>query len=804
MAHNPEAMPGPVDPQGLGGELLDALTRRLPEAEVTFAGTLPARAARHAPWPDWVPDGLVEALRDRGVERPYRHQAELADLLHGGRHAAIATGTSSGKSLGYLLPVLAALAEDPAACALYITPAKALGSDQLAAVTRLAAAAARHPSTSKLASASPAPYDGDTPVEARRGVRDSSRLVVTTPDMLHHGILPGHARWARLLRHLRFVVVDEAHVYRGVFGGNVALVLRRLRRLARHYGSDPVFATASATATEPGRHAARLIGEPDDKQTGACGVAEITEDDAPRGPRTVALWRPGDLPAGEGEEPVRRSASAESADIVATLVDQGARTIAFVRSRQGAESVALAAKDRLRALGRPEWAPRLTAYRAGYLAADRRRLERQLDDGTLLGVATTSALELGIDIGSLDAVVEAGFPGTVASFWQQAGRAGRRGQGSLVVFVGRDEPLDNYLLTHPDALLGRPVERAVFDPENPYLLRGHVLCAANEKPLTHREAESPGVAEALRGLEADGLVRGRPKGWFPTPQPAGAPGSDPHAAVGIRGEAGGDVTIVESQTGRVLGTVDGSRAKSQVHPGATHLHQGESFVVDELDLDEGLALVRADDPGYRTMATSETDIRVSAPPGPGEAAQPSPGLWLAHVGASVTRRVTGYTARLIDGTIVDNVPLDLPPETLETTAVAYTIDPLVLDELGIEASRVPGTLHAAEHAAIGLLPLVASCDRWDIGGVSTARHADTGLPTVFVYDGTPGGAGFSKAGFERFAEWIDATFEAVRSCRCESGCPSCIQSPKCGNGNSPLDKAGAIALLGALATMTGS
>ena len=776
----------------LGAELADAITRRFHASTCTYSTEQAARPARFAPWPEWVHPPLRHHLGEEGISALYSHQAATAELAHAGRDVVVATGTSSGKSLGYLLPILSALAADPTACALYLTPTKALGSDQLQAVSAVTR------TVDGLGTVHPAPYDGDTPTEVRAGIRDTARFVFTNPDMLHVSILANHARWARLLRRLRFIVVDECHTYRGVFGAHVALVLRRLLRLAAHYGSHPTVILASATANDPAAHAANLLGRP---------VTAVTEDGAPTGTRTVLLWEPGFLEGVEGENgaPVRRAATSEAAGIMASFVAEGARTLTFVRSRRSAELVALRTAEDLSAMGRPDFARRIAAYRAGYLAEDRRRLEQQLDDGTLLGVATTNALELGIDVGGLDAVVTAGFPGTVASFWQQAGRAGRRGQGSIVVLVARDEPMDTYLVHHPEALLGRPVERTVFNPRNPYVLRGHVYCAAVEKPLSEADVAAFGAAEVVDELTAAGLLRRRPRGWFPTPLiDAPLTPDTAHAAVSLRGGSGEEVMIVDISDGRLLGTVEAARAAAQVHPGAVYLHQGESFVIEELDFADHIALARPDAPDYSTIARSETDIRILEQPGPEELVNYSPGLWVANVAVEVTERVTGYIVKLADGTTADHVPLDMPEQRLTTRAVAYTIDPLALDAMGVTAGETPGTLHAAEHAAIGLLPLIATCDRWDIGGVSTALHQDTMLPTVFVYDGHPGGAGFADEGFARFPEWIEATFDAVRSCTCESGCPSCVQSPKCGNGNNPLDKAGALRLLGALVTMTGA
>ncbi|WKD56731.1 ski2-like helicase [Corynebacterium capitovis DSM 44611] len=767
-----------------GGELLSELRARFPAASLTHVEEIPARPARYAEWPEWVDEGLKASLVDANLTRPYIHQALTADLAWAGRDVVVATGTASGKSLGYQLPVLTRLARDPQACAIYLTPTKALGSDQLHAVTRLAPAGVHA-----------APYDGDTPPEARGPIREASRFIFTNPDMLHAGILRNHQRWVRLLRHLCYIVVDECHAYRGVFGANVALVLRRLLRLAHAYGAHPVLIFASATAAHPAAQASRLCGRP---------VTPVTEDGSPAGSRTIALWEPGFIEGAEGDNgaPVRRAATTESADLMSALLTQGARTLTFVRSRRSAEVVAMRAHEDLAAQGRADLASRVASYRAGYLAEDRRALERALDDGTLLGLATTNALELGIDVGGLDAVVMAGFPGTVASFRQQAGRAGRRGQGSLAVLVARDEPMDTYLVHHPEALLGRPVENSVFDPHNPYVLRGHIYCAAVEQPLSEVDVDAFGARAVVDELASEGLLRRRPRGWFAVPQLSGdiSP-ENAHASVSLRGGSGSEVMIVDQTDGRLLGTVDTARAMSQVHGGAVYIHQGNHFVIDTLDLHNYVALAVPAQPDYTTQARSTTEISILGEPS--RLDNPSPGLWVANVDVEVVDHVTGYVVRLADGTVSEHIPLDLPQQRLVTRAVAYSLDPLVLDAAGVSPAEVPGALHAAEHAAIGLLPLLATCDRWDIGGVSTALHHDTMLPTVFVYDGHPGGAGFADEGFARFAEWIAATFDAVRSCPCQSGCPSCVQSPKCGNGNQPLDKQAALTLLGALVTMTG-
>lgn len=717
---------------------------------------------------------MVRALHDHGITAPWSHQLSAAQLAHDGRHVVISTGTASGKSLAYQLPILSALADDPRARVLYLSPTKALGHDQLRAAHALTE------SVAALRDVAPAPYDGDSATEVRRFARERSRWIFSNPDMIHLSLLRNHSRWAVFLRNLRYIVVDECHYYRGIFGSNVAMVLRRLLRLCERYsanGATPTVIFASATTSSPAETAAELIGQT---------VVEVTEDGSPQGARTIALWEPALLPdlAGENGAPVRRSAGSEAGRVMADLVAEGARTLTFVRSRRGAELTALGARARLSETA-PDLVEQVASYRAGYLAEDRRELEHALSDGRLRGLATTNALELGIDIAGLDAVVMAGFPGTVASFWQQAGRSGRRGQGALVVLIARDDPLDTYLVHHPAALLDKPIERVVIDPTNPHVLGPQLLCAAAELPLTEAEVRRWDAEAVAQRLVDDGLLRKRPAGYFP------APGVDPHPAVDIRGSTGGQIAILEADTGRMLGSAGAGQAASSVHPGAVYLHQGESYVVDSLDFEDGIAFVHAEDPGYTTFAREITDISVT---GPGERVDHGP-VTIGLVPVSVTNTVVGYLRRRMDGEVIDFVELDMPPRTLDTMAVMCTITPEALQDNGIEQLSVPGALHAAEHASIGLLPLVASCDRGDIGGVSTAVGPVDGLPSIFVYDGYPGGAGFADRGYRQLQTWWGATAAAIEACECPSGCPSCVQSPKCGNGNDPLDKAGAVKVL---------
>ncbi|MFF7648549.1 DEAD/DEAH box helicase [Streptomyces sp. NPDC007983] len=746
-------------------------------ARITHTEHLPPRLGSHADWPSPIRPEVIDAIRAAGIERPWTHQARTAAHALRGESVVVATGTASGKSLAYLAPVLSTLldgSEEPSGrgtTALYLSPTKALAADQRRAVADLTAPLGT--------GVRAAVYDGDTPVEEREWVRQYANYVLTNPDMLHRGILPGHPRWSSFLRALRYVVIDECHTYRGVFGSHVAQVLRRLRRVCARYGSSPVFLLASATSADPAVAAARLTGVP---------VAAITEDSSPRGEVVFALWEP-PLTELHGEQgaPVRRTATAESADLLTDLAVQGVRTVTFVRSRRGAELIALIAQERLADVDR-SLPDRVAAYRGGYLPEERRALERALHSGDLLGLAATTALELGMDIAGLDAVVLAGYPGTRASLWQQAGRAGRTGQGALAILVARDDPLDTYLVHHPDALFRQPVESTVLDPDNPYVLAPHLCAAAAELPLTEADLDlfGPATEELLPQLEQRKLLRRRATAWHWTRRERAADLTD------IRGEGGSPVQVVEAATGRLLGTVDASAAHTTVHEGAVHLHQGASYLVRQLDLEDSVALVEEASPPYSTTARDTTAISIL------ETTTEIP--WgdarLCFGSVEVTNQVVSFLRRkLITGEVLGETKLDLPPRTLRTRAVWWTVTEDQLEEARVHPQALGGALHAAEHASIGILPLFATCDRWDIGGVSIPLHPDTLLPTVFVYDGHPGGAGFAERAFHTAARWLTATREAIAACECEAGCPSCIQSPKCGNGNDPLDKRAAIRLL---------
>jgi DEAD/DEAH box helicase domain-containing protein len=620
-------------------------------------------------------------------------------------------------------------------------------------------------------------YDGDCTPEERTWARAHANVVLTNPEMLHVGMLPHHARWATFFLRLRYVVVDELHTMRGMFGSNVAHLLRRLRRICAHYGSSPTFVFSSATIGEPGRLASELCGLP---------VAEVTDDGSPRGERLFLLWNP----AAEQELTGRSvSAARDTAELMSGLVTHGHRTIAFCRSRKGTELVAADVKRRVRA----DLADSIRPYRGGYLTSERRDIEKRLFSGRLRGVVATTALELGIDVGGLDACVLNGFPGTVASMWQQAGRAGRDVNGSIAVLVAGDDQLDQWFVHHPDELFSRPPEPAVVNPANPHVLLPHLACAAYEIPLTPADDRWwPGLLDdGVRDLVVDDTLRLRPPHPRRGPAAVWARRGWPSRNVGLR-SAGGDEFRIATPDGTLIGTVDGSRALRLVHPGAVYLHQGRSWKVSDLDLDDHVALVEPSDGGEYTQPRTVTEITVVDR----EQGRRMGAVDLALGPVRVRSQVIGY--RRIDtftGEQLGVHDLDLPPGELLTRAFWYAIPDDVLAEAGLTAATVPGALHAAEHAAIGILPLFTICDRWDVGGVSTPMLPETGMATIVIYDGYPGGAGVAELGFAAGDRHLAATLEVVEQCDCHDGCPSCVQSPKCGNGNEPLHKAGAAALL---------
>jgi DEAD/DEAH box helicase domain-containing protein len=716
--------------------------------------------------PEELHPEVADALGRRGIDRLYSHQAEALHAAWAGP-TIVTTGTASGKSLCFQLPTLDVLCRDAKARALYLYPAKALAQDQARSLHAFGLKRMRQ-----------AIYDGDTPREERLAIRRRANVVLTNPDMLHLGILPNHRAWGDFFANLALVVVDEAHVYRGVFGSHVGNVLRRLRRVADAYGTDPRFVMASATIANPGELAERLTGLDD--------FTVIGEDGSPGSRRTVAMWNP---PVTDEKLQTRRSPLAESADLLAELVSQGARTIVFMKSRKAVELMSKFAQLALEDMGRGDLASRIAPYRAGYTAQQRREIEHRLVEGELLGVVSTDALELGIDIGSLDAAICVTFPGTVASLRQMWGRAGRRGRG-LAVYVAGEDALDQFFCRHPDEFLDRPVEAAILDHENEQIHAGHVLCAAHEGPLEPADDATLGRGWRITAerLVSTGDLRRRPNGTF-VPR---ATDGFPAAAVSLRSASRDSVAIVDTGSGEMLGTVETARAHTTTHEGAIYLHGGRSYEVAALDLENRRALVHPFAGDWYTQPKRETDTHIERLLDRRECM----GVTLSFGTVVVTEQVLGYQKkRLSDHEVLDLIALDLPQTSFMTQALWYELGRNVISpELPLDA--LLGALHAAEHSQIAVLPLLAMCDRWDIGGLSTNLHPQTGGPTIFIYDGHPGGIGITRRGYLAFEALVDDAHRLVSECPCEKGCPSCVQSPKCGNLNEPLSKLGAAQVMG--------
>lgn len=729
------------------------------DGELVDLHRVPARASITADLEPPPPPLLRTRLTQRGIEGLYRHQVRAVTLLRSGADTVMVAGTASGKTLAYQIPVLESVL-DGEGTALLIYPTKALAQDQLRSLRAFGIPEVRADT-----------YDGDTPGNERARIRRRANVVLTNPDMLHVGILPHHGAWAGFLARLRYVVVDEMHTLRGVFGTHVAFILRRLRRLCAHYGSDPTFAFTSATIGNPGTLAAALAGRP---------VEVVDDDTAPRGEQWVALWNP---PLTDAERGRRRSATAMATDLWVDLVRRGVHTIVFTRSRKATELIYRWAADRL-----GPHADHIAPYRAGYLAVQRRDTERRLFSGELTGVVATNALELGIDVGDLDAAILTGFPGTIAAFRQQAGRAGRRRDDSLVALVAGEDALDQYFMTHPDELFTRPPEQVVVNPANPFILEAQVGCAAYELPLRldDRELFGAELEEAVARLVTQGHLRLRDGALF------WARRARPASSVNIRTAGGRRYTIVAD--GTPLGTLDEARAFRDAHPGAVYLHQGDTYLVERLDTRLGEVRVRAEDVDFYTQPKQEKDLQILDVDATATVGRTS--LTLGDV--RVESQVVAYQQRRLgSGEVLDTFPLDLPSTSFETRGFWMNLPDEVLEAARLDDRELPGALHAAEHALIALLPLTAVCDRWDVGGLSTPWHPDTGRATIFVYEAYPGGAGISPVAFAAGADLLRSTVEAIRRCPCVGGCPSCVQSPKCGNFNEPLSKPGAIRLLDA-------
>jgi DEAD/DEAH box helicase domain-containing protein len=791
------------------------------QGQVIHVERLKARRGRYGTLDRPLPSALHAALRAIGADRLYSHQARAINAVRAGQHVILSTGTASGKTLAYNVPVLETLLADPRARALYLFPTKALAHDQLRGLHELAEGELTRLGLGHRRFGT---YDGDTPRGARSRLRREACILLTNPDMLHLGILPNHTLWAGFFANLRFVIIDEAHVYRGVFGSHVGCVLRRLWRVCAHYGAAPQIIACSATIANPGEHLRRLAGiEP----------VVIEDDSAPTGTRDFVLWNP---PFVDRAHTARRSANIEAARLFAHLVQAGIRTIAFTRARRVAELILLYSR-RILEEDAPTLIDRVRAYRAGYRPEQRREIERGLrPGGSLLGVTATSALELGIDIGDLDASLLVGFPGTIASVWQQAGRAGRGTRHALSVLIALDNPLDQYFMRHPRDLFGRPHEHALIDPANPYILEQHLPCAAHEMPLSrgaeggelpHATAPIParparwprraipgrarltpapalapsygkptlppglsqgddemlfgaGFVPAMIALENAGELEFRAghnqDRWYPRP------GAYPAQKVSLRAMAGSRMALLNAaQNYRMMEEIEGTSALFRVHPGAIYLHQGESFRVRELDLDTGHAILEPVQVDYYTQPRELNDVRILRPVSCDQL-----GGTRATLGeVRVTQQVIGYRrVQQFREEVLGVEDLDLPAQTFDTVGLWWEVPTSIMAQVKRRGLDPAGGLHAVEHAAIGLLPLFAMCDRWDIGGLSTPYHPDTETALIFIYDAFPGGVGIAEKGFDLLGDLWRTTYEAIRDCPCEDGCPSCIQVSM-NNGQTP-------------------
>jgi DEAD/DEAH box helicase domain-containing protein len=740
------------------------------ENQIAHIEHIAPRRASYAELDESLAVGLQDCLNAHGLSPLYSHQADAVNKIRRGKNVIIATSSASGKTLCYNIAVMQAILKDPATRALYLFPTKALAQDQLRKLHELF-------SPGLLPEESMATFDGDTPRSERADVRRYGRIILTNPDMLHVGIMPNHQSWAGLLRHLRYVVVDEAHIYRGVFGSHVACVLRRLRRLCRLYGSDPQFILCTATVANPGEHAEGLTGLP-------CEV--VDNDGSPRGWKDFVFWNP---PLMDEKKTARRSAHWESTNLFTELVSQGTRTLTFTRTRRLTELIYIYTKQRLLETSY-ELSRLVMPYRGGYMPEDRRRIEKELFGGQLLGVVATNALELGIDSGGLEATILDGYPGSISSTWQQAGRSGRSQGESLSFLVAWDNPLDQYFMRHPSDFFQKGFEHVLVNPDNPYILKDHLLCAAWERPLDAVDEEIFGgdFVPQRDALAEESQLRERRGKWYLAPSI-----SYPAQKINIRSSSGQDYAVVDVSTGSLMETVESSVAFFQVHPGAIYLHQGESYLITKLDLTNHVAYAEPTKANYYTETKEIHDLHVLK-----VRASKTVGQVNVSVGdVEVTIDVVGFKKyRQFSEEVIGEEPLDLPTITFPTVALWFDIPPHAIARIAETGRDFAGGLHATEHAAIGILPLFALCDRNDIGGVSTPLHPDTGRAQVFIYDAYPGGIGIAEKGYDMITELWEATLNVIAECPCDDGCPSCVQSPKCGNNNKPLDKAAAKLILG--------
>ena len=729
--------------------LADLMEDRGYAGQVVHVKSTPARPARFADPAAPLPEALAAGLTATGIKRLYVHQARALDLARQGKDFVVVTGTASGKTMCYNLPVLERLLADPKAKALYLFPTKALAQDQLGTLKRWAGAGPQLADVLR-----PATYDGDTPRHNRRRIRTEANVILSNPDMLHVGVLPSHPRWASFFQDLRYVVVDELHQYRGIFGSNVSMVMRRLARVCAHYGSRPQFICASATIANPGELAEAVTGRP---------CETVDTDGSPRGPRLFVLWNP---PPFGADSLARKSASMEATDLLVRLVERGVQTIVFTKARVVAELIYRYARERLERTNKA-LADKVRAYRGGYLPEERRAIEQALFTGKLLGIASTNALELGIDVGTLDASILVGFPGTIASTWQQAGRAGRGREQALTVLVAYNDPIDQYLMHHPEYFFGRPVEQGVVDPQNPYILASHLGCAAAELPLAPEDASlfgarAPEVADILAA--GGDLARIEDRYYWSRPEA-------PAQKTDLRTISNDTFSIVRTDGAKrdVIGQVDSISAPELVYPGAIYLHEGESYQVRQLDFEGKVAYVERAETDYYTQPVLADKCRIRQE----RERKAARGLTACFGDLTVTwttvafKKIKFYTNENIGQTA-----LDLPAQTLETTGLWMMVDPAVLEELRELGLKAVEGLVGLRNLALVCLPMLAMCDRRDLSGI--VESANTGQPTAFLYDRFLGGLGFAEKGYELVDELLAMCRRLIADCACESGCPSCV------------------------------
>jgi len=724
--------------------------------QICHVEKIPARDAVYSDAPGGLHPSVTEALGLQGISQLYSHQAAAIGALREGMNVVVVTGTASGKTLCYNIPVAECLLKDTSATMLYIYPTKALAQDQLRA---LGAFDAEDLGFHFLFGT----YDGDTPQNLRRKLRDGANVILTNPDMLHQGILPQHARWNRFFTHLKYVVIDEIHAYRGVFGSHLANVLRRLSRICRHYGADPQFVCCSATIDNPKEHAERVTGRP---------MTLVTNDGSPRGPKRFVLWNPPPLDTAARGKPDdwrvggdRRSPLWEAVHLMADLVKEGIQTIAFVRTRLASELIYKNTRDLLRPVSR-KLADSVRAYRGGYLPEERRKIERDLVKKKILGVASTNALELGIDIGSLDACIVVGYPGAIASLWQQAGRAGRGQDESLVFLIGQNSPIDQYLMAHADYLFGRNPEQAVVDPDNPHIAVGHLKCAAHELPLADEGTErfGPYAASVMEVLEESDLVKHIDERWY------WAASEYPAADVNLRNIAGPVYTIQdESGAERVIGTLDEVSALAQLHDHAVYLHGAETYFVKKLDIEQKIAHVEKRDLDYYTQSVQASQIKVDGADEEGEWR----GCPTGFGDVTVTTTIPMFKKiRFHSRDSLGFEKLELPPQSLETVAMWWSPPEELVKELLERKMVVSEALIGIANAFVEVAPIFVMCDTRDIGAVVNASCLKR--DALFLHDRYPGGMGYARRCLDRIEEIMRTVRDVIRDCPCEDGCPSCV------------------------------